>query len=100
MLSPIGSLYNQVFQTVRSSLLWSRMLVVFFLLKLKQINDIVLRKIPQKPFVTAFIQRFFIFAGVFLDYFTARIQLDDRTLAELKKTKQQAQFSQQSYTNR
>ncbi|CAF0781690.1 unnamed protein product [Adineta ricciae] len=100
VFSPIGSLYNQVFQTVRSSLLWFRMLVVFFLLKLKQINDIVLRKIPQKPFVTVFVQRFFIFVGIFLDYFIGRIQLDDRTLAELKKTKQQAQFSQQSYTNR
>ncbi|UJR35196.1 hypothetical protein I4U23_027963 [Adineta vaga] len=102
VLSPIGSLFNYVFQTVQPSLLWSRMLVVFFLLKLKQINDIILHKIQQKRFLTAFPQRLLIFTATFLDYFIGRIRPDDRTLADLKKAKQQTRYNpqSQSYANR
>ncbi|CAF0848268.1 unnamed protein product [Adineta steineri] len=95
--SPISSFYNYVFQSVQSSLIWFRMLVVFFLLKIKQINDIVLHKIQQKTFLTTLPQRLLILIGGFLDYFVARIRPDDRTLAELKKTKQQSRLSQQPH---
>lgn len=98
MFSPIG----YVFQMVQPTLLWFRMLVVFFLLKLKQINDIILHKIQQKTFLTTFPQRLLIFTGTFLEYFIGRIRPDDRTLADLKKAKQQTRYSQQpqSYVNR
>jgi len=71
------------------------MLVVFFLLKTKQTNDVVLTKIQQKPFLTALPQRLLIIVGAFLEYFIGRIRPDDRTLNELKKTKQQSRLSQQ-----
>ena len=65
------------------------MLVVFFLLKTKQINDLVLNKLPQKRVLTVLPQRVLVFVGTFLQYFIERITPDDRTLAELKKSRQQ-----------
>lgn len=95
VLAPVGSLYEYALHSVQSSLIWFRMLVVFFLLKTKQINDMVLHKMQQKPLFTSLLQRVLIFVGAFLDCFIARIRPDDRTLADLKKTKQQARLSQQ-----
>jgi len=80
------------------------MLVVFFLLKTKQINDLVLNKMQRKRFLTVLPQRLLIIAGTFLEYFIGQIRPDDHTLAELKKTKQQTRLSQQQqqqyFTNR
>lgn len=102
VFATVGSLFNYFFQTVQSSLIWFRMLVVFALLKTKQVNDIVLNKFQQKSFLPVLPQRFLILAGAFLDYFIGRIRPDDRTLAELKKSKQQSRFNQQPqyYNNR
>jgi len=97
VFATVGSLFNYVFQSAQSSLVWFRMLVVFSLLKTKQINDLVLNKVQQKPFLTALPQRSLIIAGTFLDYFIGRIRPDDRTLAELKKNKQQSRLSQQLF---
>jgi len=93
--SSVGSLFNYVFQSVQSKLVWIRMLMVFFLLKTKQINDVVLNKIQQKRFLTALPQRLLIIAGSCLEYFISRIKPDDRTLTELKKPKQQPRSNQQ-----
>jgi hypothetical protein len=71
------------------------MLVVFFLLKTKQINDLVLNKLQQKPFLTALPQRLLIIVGAFLDRFIGQIKPTDRQLAELKKSKQQPRLNQQ-----
>jgi len=100
--STIGSLFNYTFQTVQSSLLWFRMLVVFVLLKTKQVNDVVLNKIQHLPFLPVFSQRLLINAGSLLEYSIGQIRPDDRTLAELKKSKQQSRVSQQPqyYPNR
>jgi hypothetical protein len=95
--STVSSLIDQVFQPVQSSLIWVRMLAVFFLLKSKQINDLVLNKLQQKRVLTAAPQRLLIFVGTFLEYFIGRIRPDDRTLAELKKSQQQNRASQPSY---
>jgi len=70
------------------------MLVVFFLLKTKQINDVVLNKIQQKPF-SALPKRLLILVGAFLERLTERVRPDERALAELKKSKQQVRLSQQ-----
>jgi hypothetical protein len=101
VFSTIGALLNYVFQTVQLSLIWFRMLAVFFLLKTKQINDLLLNKIQRKPFATG-PQRLLIIIGTFLEYFIGRIRPDDRTLAELKKSKQQSRSSQspQYFINR
>jgi len=68
-----------------------------FLLKIKQINDVVLNKLQQKRVLTVLPQRLLIIVGAFLEYFIRRVSPDDRTLAELKKTKQQFRFSQPPY---
>jgi hypothetical protein len=76
------------------------MLAVFFLLKTKQINDLVLSKLQQKQILTVLPQRVLIFVGTFLEYFIGRIKPDDRTLAELKKSRQQSRVNQSpSYFN-
>ncbi len=90
---------NYPLETVRTSLIWFRMLVVFFLLKTKQVNDAVLTKVQQKRFLTAFPQRLLIIVGSFLEYFIGQIRPDDRTLAEIKKPKQQP-LSPQYFVNR
>jgi hypothetical protein len=95
----VGSLVNYPLETVRTSLIWFRMLVVFFLLKTKQVNDAVLTKVQQKRFLTAFPQRLLIIVGSFLEYFIGQIRPDDRTLAEIKKPKQQP-LSPQYFVNR
>jgi len=94
VLSNVGSLINFVFQTAQLSLIWFRMLVVFSLLKTKQINDVVLNKIQQKPF-SALPKRLLILVGAFLERLTERVRPDERALAELKKSKQQVRLSQQ-----
>jgi len=93
VFSTIGSLFNSIYEKITLSSLWFRMLVVFFLLKTKQINDIILNKIQQKQFLAALPQRLFIIMGSLLEYVVGRIRPDDRTLAELKKTKQQSRLS-------
>jgi hypothetical protein len=91
----VDSLFNFVLEWVQSSVVWFRMLVVFFLLKTKQINDVVLNKIQSKSKLIVLPQRLLILSGAFLEYFIGRIRPDDRTLAELKKNKQQSRLSQQ-----
>jgi len=95
VFSTVSSLFNYGFQSAQLSLVWFRMLVVFVLLKTKQVNDVVLTKIQQKTFLTTLPQRLLIVVGTFLEYFIGRIRPDDRTLAELKKSKQQFRFNQQ-----
>ena len=58
------------------------MLIVSFLLKIKQTNDAVLNQTKQTPLL----QRFLIHAGASLDYMIGRIRPNDRT-----ETKQQQQ---------
>ena len=71
------------------------MLAVFFLLKTKQINDVVLSKIQRMPLINDLPQRLLIAHGALLEYVVTRVQPDDRTLAELNKNKQQPRFPQQ-----
>jgi len=91
----VDPLLNYVFQTVQSSLIWFRMLVVFFLFKTKQINDLVLNKVQQQHFLTALAQRLLIFVGASLDHIIGQIKPTDYQLSELKKSKQQPRFNQQ-----
>ena len=50
------------------------MLVVFFLFKTKQINDLVLNKLQQQPFLTALAQRLLIIVGASLDHIIGQIR--------------------------
>ncbi len=73
-------------------LTWFRLLIVSFLIKIKQTNDTVLNQIQQKPFLSLLPIRLLIFTGAILEYVTARIRPNDRT--EIKQTRvlQQKQF--------
>lgn len=55
------------------------MLIVSFLIKIKQTNDGVLNQIQQKPFLFVLPQRLLIFTGAILEYITARIRPNDHT---------------------
>ena len=93
--STIGSLLAVSIQSIQSSLIWFRMLLMFFLLRSKQINDLLLSQTRRVPFVMALPQRFFIFIGNILDFFIPIIKPDDRTLTQLKKAKQQSRYNPQ-----
>jgi hypothetical protein len=97
LFSKLGSLYTENFQSIQSTFLWFRMLVLFFLHRIKQINDVVLKKTGQVSFLPVLSQRLLIFFGTFLDYFIRKIEPNEQTLAELKKPKQQSRVSQQQY---
>ena len=71
------------------------MLLVFFLLKSKQINDLLLSKMQRIPIVMVLPQRFLIFIGSLLDFFIPLIRPDDRTLSQLRKAKQQPRYNPQ-----
>jgi hypothetical protein len=73
-------------------LIWFRMLIVSFLIKIKQTNDGVLNQIQQKPFLFVLPQRLLIFTGAILEYITARIRPNDRTETT---TQQQPRLVQQ-----
>lgn len=98
----VGSLFTNAYESVQSSFTWARVLVVFILLRIKQINETLLTKFPQIPYVFVLPQRVLIVFGTFLDFCAVRVSPDDRTLSELKKTKQQARYTQptQYFPNR
>jgi len=69
------------------------MLIVSFLIKIKQTNDGVLNQIQQKPFLFVLPQRLLIFTGAILEYITARIRPND--LTETTQQQQQPRLVQQ-----
>jgi len=66
-------------------LTWFRLLIVSFLLKIKQTNDAVLNQIQQKPLLAVLPQRLLIRAGAILEYIMARMRPENHTY-----TKQQS----------
>jgi hypothetical protein len=70
------------------------LLIVSFLIKIKQTNDVVLNQIQQKPLLSLLLQRLLIYIGSILEYITTRIQPNDRTEIQQQQTRlvQQKQF--------
>jgi hypothetical protein len=62
--------------------------IVSLLLKIKQINDVVLNYIQQKPLLTILPQRLLIYIGGILDYIVTRIQPYERTEIKQQQTRQ------------
>ena len=77
---------------------WFRLLIVSLLLKIKQINDVVLNYIQQKPLLTILPQRLFIYIGGILDYIVTRIQPNEPT--EIKQQQQQQQTRPKQFVSR
>jgi len=63
IVSPIVSLF-----------IWIRLLIVSFLLRIKQTNDAILNRIPNKSFLTYLPQRSLILIGILLEFVIERIQ--------------------------
>jgi len=78
---------------IENLLIWFRLLIVSFLIKIKQTNDAVLNQIQQKPFLSLLTQRLLIFTGAILEYITTRIHPNNRT--EIKQQQQQPRIVQQ-----
>ena len=92
--STVRMLRDYSFQSIHRSLVWVRMLMVFFLLKIKQTNDGVLRGMQRQPFFTTLPQWLLIKTGAVLEYFMALIRPDDRTVMELNKAEKPARATQ------
>ncbi len=81
--STVGLPIDYVFQFIHYLLTWFRMLIVSFLLKIKQTNDAVLNQMQRTPLP----QRLLIHTGAILEYIIERIRSYDR--AERKQQQQQ-----------
>ena len=92
--STVRTLRDDLFQSIHRSLVWVRMLMVFFLLRIKQINDGILKGMQRSPFFTALPQRFLIKTGAMLEFFMALVRPDDRTVIELKEAEKPARLTQ------
>lgn len=71
------------------------MLLVFSLLKWKQINDLLLNQTRRVPIAMALPRRLLNCTANLVDYFILKIQPDDRTMVQLKKAKQQSRYNSQ-----
>jgi len=79
---------------IENLLIWFRLLIVSFLMKIKQTNDAVLNRIQKNPFFSLLTQRLLIFTGAILEYITTRIQPNNRTETKQQQPRivQQKQF--------
>ena len=75
-------------------LTWFRLLLVSFLLKIKQTNDAVLNQMQQKPFFAILPQRLLIYAGGMIDFLTILIRPRERP--ETKSQQQQTTRTNQN----
>lgn len=73
-------------------LTWFRLLLVSFLLKIKQTNDVVLNQIQQKPFFAILPQRLLIYTGGMIEYLIILLRPCERT--ETKFQQQQTRTVQ------
>ncbi|CAF1002349.1 unnamed protein product [Rotaria sordida] len=81
---------DYVIQLIQYLLIWYRILILSFLLKIKQTNDGVLHKIQQKQFLSGLLQRILILTGNIIEYIIERIQSNDK-----KENNEQSQLTQQ-----
>lgn len=83
-------------------LTWFRLLLVSFLLKIKQTNDAVLNRMQQKPFLAVLPQRLLIHAGAIIEYLAERLRPNDGTRVQRKKqpTTSTRNVQQKQYVSR
>ena len=79
-------------------LTWFRLLLISFLLKIKQTNDAVLNQIQQKPFFAILPQRLLIYTGGLIDFLTILIRPCEQT--ETKSSQQQQQQQTRTVQNK
>ena len=76
---------------------WCQMLIISFLLKLKQINDDLISKIQEKPLLSV-LSRILILHGVTLESLMTHIRPNDHT--EMKEQPQLIQDKHQQFISR
>lgn len=81
-------------------LTWFRLLIVSFLLKIKQINDAILNRISQKSFLTFLPQRFLIYTGVVLEYVTGRLRPTEDGQIHTKRSTTSRTVQQKQFVSR
>jgi len=84
---------------ITSLLTWFRVLIVSFLLRIKQTNDAVLNQTQQQPVLFVLPQRLLIYTGSILDYLILRVRPNEPTERKQQtRSVQQKQFvSRQTY---
>lgn len=80
---------EHAWQSFQSLLMWFRMYFVMIFLRIKQLNDGLMTRMPQYGFLSVLFQRFFILMGTTLEHIIVRLRPNDRTMAEMNKPKQQ-----------
>ncbi|CAF3391124.1 unnamed protein product [Rotaria sp. Silwood1] len=96
--STTGSNIDQAFQQIQCLLIWYRMLIVSFLLKIQQTNDVLLHKVQGKRFLSILPQRFLIYTSNIVEHIIERIRPDD--IRETKERSQLMQQKQQQFVSR
>ncbi|CAF1250499.1 unnamed protein product [Adineta steineri] len=81
---------DYMYQSIEFLVTWYRMLIVSFLLKIKQTNDVILNKMNHKSFLFVLPQRLLIITGILLEYMMTRFRPENRT-----ETKPQSRSVQQ-----
>lgn len=72
---------NGVLPKIQDSFNWCRLFIFVFFLRLKQINDLVLKFVSKQKYL-ALVQRFIISFGQLLDKFAGLLQPDERFMNE------------------
>ncbi|UJR10632.1 hypothetical protein I4U23_014829 [Adineta vaga] len=96
--STISCQTDYLYQSITFLLTWYRMLIVSFLLRIKQTNDDVLNKIQRKPFLSVLPQRLLIHTGAILEYIIERFRPENRT--ERKQPQQTRLVQQKQFVSR
>lgn len=97
IFSTIGSRVNKIYGKVQSTFIWFRLLIVFVLRKILQVNDVIIGNIELKSYTPVFLLKLLLVFRALLKYVDARIHPSEKQIAELKKAKQQSRYNQKQF---
>jgi len=92
-VSTVESVFNYVFQSAQSKIVWLRLFIITNLIKVKQTNDCILSSTGRFPLLNIFSQRFLIFFGSTLETIVQRLHPDSRGSFETKKRESKKYFA-------
>lgn len=96
LLSIVSSSFNYVSTKYQPMLVWFRILAVQCLFKTKQINDVVINHMQNKPVLMILPQRILILASTFMENIIGLIKPSDKVMKEWKKSPQESRAPTQS----
>ncbi|CAF3746835.1 unnamed protein product [Adineta steineri] len=84
---------DYMYQSIEFLVTWYRMLIVSFLLKIKQTNDTIINKLNHRSLFFVLPHRLLIITGILLEYMMTRFRPENRTEAKPQsRSVQQKQF--------